>query len=453
MPSIVNGLFAGRGGINSHGVAIAVVGDNISNASTIGYKTARTEFEDLVAGGTGNKIVGSGSSVAAVTTVFQQGTLELTGRDLDLAVDGNGYFTVEDNGARFYTRAGNFKVNSQGDIVTQNGLNVLGFPAGGSGALETLNINAVNQSSVNTSNVTITGNLDAGGTEVEFDNIPDEATALPGARVPLQNTNASATANRASYTTLNGLAEFSTVVEVFDSLGEAHTVTFFFYKDDDNANTYNAYGYVNSEEVDIDGGGNPDTSNPGEPRLIAGSGTPIDLQFNADGTLNAAASTATLSQAIAWNNGSDATQVVNFDFSGFTQYAASSSISGIAQDGQGVGTVTSISVENNGDIFAVLDNGQTSVIGTVGLSTFANPEGLTRVGKQLLQESQASGEPIAGVPDSGTFGSISAGSLELSTTDIAAEFVKLITLQRGFQANSRIITTINQLLNEIINLA
>ena len=132
MPSIINGLFAGRSGIASHGTAISVVGDNISNSSTIGFKAARAEFEDLIAGGqTAGRVVGSGSSVSAVSPIFEQGTLELTSRPLDLAIDGNGYFALANGAERFYTRAGNFKIDSAGFVVNPNGLAVLGFPAGG----------------------------------------------------------------------------------------------------------------------------------------------------------------------------------------------------------------------------------------------------------------------------------------------------------------------------------
>jgi flagellar hook protein FlgE len=141
---------------------------------------------------------------------------------------------------------------------------------------------------------------------------------------------------------------------------------------------------------------------------------------------------------------------VKFDVTG---YSTPASIDSITQDGQGVGAVTSIAIDSDGTIFAQLNNGQTADVGVLGLVNFSSPESLTRVGKNLLQQSTESGEPISGQPGSGTFGAVSSGALELSTTDIANEFVKLITLQRGFQANSRIITTINQLLNEIIQLA
>ncbi len=438
MPSILNGLFSGRSGLSAFGVAIAVVGDNIANASTLGFKQSRAEFQDLLAGGqTSGKQVGSGSSNSAVTPIFTQGTLEFTSRPLDLAIDGNGFFAVSDSGARYYTRAGNFRVDESGNIVNQNGLQVLGFPAGGSGTLEGININTVSQDSVATTAVTVSGNVDASAATIAAASIPTVSNA--GATTGLTTT---------TYADLNAVSEFSTVVDITDSLGAFHTLTFFFFHTGSNA--YTVRGYVNSEDVDTTG------SATGLPRLIVdGATTPngnISLAFaNGDGTRTntPAAGSSDLTAIIPWNNGSVANGTIDISFDPFTQFSSSSNISGITQDGQGIGTVTSVSIEGDGQIFAVLDNGQTAVIGSIGLVNFANPEGLTRVGNQLLQQSTESGEPVVGLPDTGTFGTLSSGSVELSTVDIANEFVKLITLQRGFQANSRVITIINQLLGEI----
>jgi flagellar hook protein FlgE len=176
--------------------------------------------------------------------------------------------------------------------------------------------------------------------------------------------------------------------------------------------------------------------------------------FNSTGTRDGTVPTEDITATnIPWGNGASATQSVDFLFSPFTQFAANSNISAITQDGQGVGAVTSVSVETDGRIFALLDSGQSTIIGTVGMVNFSNVEGLQRIGGNLLQQSGSSGEPIIGKPGEGTFGSLQAGSLELSNVDLASEFVKIITLQRGFQASSRIISTIDQLLTEIIQLA
>ena len=443
MPSIVNGLFAGRSGIASHGTAIAVVGDNIANANTVGFKASRAEFEDVIAGGqVVGKVVGSGAQNSAVSMIFDQGSQERTGRALDLAIDGNGFFVVGEGDQRFYTRAGNFKIDDSGYIIDQQGNNLLGFPSGGSGALENLSINAISQSNVGTGNVDISGNLDAGNPlRAAADQATHAAVSVAGVAV----------ASTTTYAELSAASDFSTVVDIFDSLGQAHTATFFFYKDDATSNQYYARGYVNSEEVDTSGAAT------GIPRMISSNGLAagglFTLNFNSDGSLNTATSTENLSIVVPWNNGSTTTDAVDVDFSSFTQFASGSSIRSISQDGQGIGAVTSLSIQSNGDIFALLTNGQTTTIGTVGMVNFSNPEGLARVGGNLLQRTPQSGEPIIGRAETGTFGGISSGSLELSTVDIASEFVKLITLQRGFQANSRIITTINQLLQEIIQLA
>jgi flagellar hook protein FlgE len=428
VPSIVNGLFAGRSGIASHGAAIAVVGDNISNASTIGYKASRAEFEDLIAGeGGGGKTVGSGSSLAAVTTVFGQGTFEFTGRPLDLGIAGNGFFVVAQGDQRYFTRAGNFKVDSSGYVVNQNGLAVLGFPANASGALEPINVNSIEQSSVATTELSMVGNVDAGATVVSAASIP-ATTAVP----PV-----------VAFSDINSYASHSQAIDVFDSLGKSHTVTAVFFKTGATAPQYTVKLYAKNEEVDAAPG-----SFSGFPREV-GSCT---LSFGGDGQRTGTIPATDITAAIAWNNGSNASSI-DVSFKSFTQYSGQSNIQVISQDGKGIGAVTDISIDDSGLISAKLSNGQSANIGTIGLASFSSPEGLTRNGFSLLSKSLTSGEPIIGRPGSGTLGKVKAGSLELSTTDTASEFVRMITLQRGFQASARIITTINQLLNEIIQLA
>jgi flagellar hook protein FlgE len=428
VPSIVNGLFAGRSGIASHGAAIAVVGDNISNASTIGYKASRAEFEDLIAGeGGGGKTVGSGSSLAAVTTVFGQGTFEFTGRPLDLGIAGNGFFVVAQGDQRYFTRAGNFKVDSSGYVVNQNGLAVLGFPANASGALEPINVNSIEQSSVATTDLSMVGNVDAGATVVSAASIP-ATTAVP----PV-----------VAFSDINTYASHSQAIDVFDSLGKSHTMTAFFFKTGSTAPQYTVKIYAKNEEVDAAPG-----AFSGFPREV-GSCT---LSFGGDGQRTGTIPAADITSSISWNNGSNASSI-DVSFKNFTQYSGQSNIQVISQDGKGIGAVTDISINDSGIISAKLSNGQSANIGTIGLASFSSPEGLTRNGFSLLSKSLSSGEPIIGRPGSGTLGKVKSGSLELSTTDTASEFVRMITLQRGFQASARIITTINQLLNEIIQLA
>ena len=451
MPSIINGLFAGRSGISSHGQALAVIGDNIANSSTPGYKASRAEFQDLIAGGQASgRTIGSGSQTSAVSTIMEQGTLEFTGRTLDLAVDGNGFFAVQDgNGSKYYTRAGNFKLDTSGNIINQNGLSVMGFPSGGSGGLEKINVNQISQANVGTTSVTLTGNLDASSTKVVT------TTDIDNLGVPLASSTAS-NATVPTYADISALASFSTTVSVFDSLGAPHTVTSFFFKT--GSNSFVSRSYVNSEDVGSTVKGYPrQVTNGGTGGGTAASGTTA-LNFNPDGSRTTPLPTA-VSFRVPWSNGSNngtnatTTADIKLNLDGFTQYSSPATVKSISQDGQGIGNVTSLIIEKNGDIFARLSNGQTAKVGTLGLVNFSNPEGLNRVGNNVMQQSPSSGEPLTGRAGAGTFGSISSGSIELSTVDIANEFVKMITIQRGFQANSRIITTINQLLNDIIQLA
>lgn len=433
MTSIISGLFAGRSGIASHGSAISVAGDNIANSSTPGFKAFRAEFENIIAGnGVLGRQYGSGSTIAAVAMLFDQGTLEFTGRPLDLGISGNGYFVLAKGDQRFYTRAGNFKVDSSGFVVNTNGLAVLGFPTNGSGALEPLNMNTIEQSVIQTTNVTIAGNANASATLVASASIPDPGTAVPPT---------------ITYADLNEVAEYSTVVDVFDSLGERHPVTMFFYHT--GVNEYTIRAYVNNEDVDPVLPP-PATGLTGYPRFI---GERV-INFSGDGQRNPApvAGTPDFTATIDWSNGAD-DSVIDFTFTPLTQFSSQSNILSITQDGTGVGAVQGVSVGADGKIIALLSNGEQNILGQLALASFSNQEGLSRLSGNIFSASTASGAPVVGRADSGALGAIKSGTLELSTVDIASEFVKIITLQRGFQASSRIITTINQLLNEIIQLA
>ena len=430
MASIINGLFAGRSGIASHGMAISVAGDNISNANTVGFKMSRASFEDIMAGeGILGKQVGSGSQIGAVQTVFEQGTLEFTGRPLDLGISGNGFFILANGLDRSYTRAGDFKIDSAGFITNQNGLAVLGFPSDGSGALAPINVNNIEQASIATNEVNIAGNVNSASSTVDVGAIPAPGPAIP----PV-----------VTYADINGFAEYSTVIDVFDSLGESHPVSLMFFHT--GANEFTVRAYVNNEDVDP----TASLTVSGYPRFI---GEKV-LTFGGNGQRNPAfvAGTPDLTMTIDWNNGADQS-VTDLNFNPMTQYAAASNILSVSQDGKGIGSVNSISIGQDGRVSALLTNGQTSVIGSIALANFSNPEGLLRLGKNELGVSVASGDAIYGKPGTGTFGSIKAGTVELSTVDIASEFVRIITLQRGFQASTRIITTINQLLNDVIQLA
>lgn len=420
MASINDGLFAGRAGIQSHGAAIAVLSDNIANANTVGYKASRADFVDLLAGtisGSGSTSVGSGSSIENITQLFNQGSFEYTDRGMDVAIDGNGFFVLESTeGTRYYSRAGNLSVDSEGNVLSETGLQVMGFAADGSGGLQALNVNEISTSTTPSSAATITGNLNSAASVTT---VPDEST-------------------NPTWTDVTGAATFSTYVDVYDSLGESHTVSIMFYKTGAGDWTVNAYADGN----DVSGG------TAGLPELI-GTGT---LEFGADGARVEPIPAVDFTATATWSNGSQASSI-GFSFNPMTQFSSASNISSISQNGAGSGSVTSFSIEEDGTLYASLDNGQTASVGKIALAIFANPEGLTRAGDSTYIESSDSGQAVIGTPDTGRFGSLAAGALELSTSDIASDFIKLISYQRGFQGSSRIITKIDDLLSEIINLA
>jgi len=437
VPSIIDGLFAGRAGIQSHGTGISVLADNISNANTTAFKQSRADFADLVAGnlsGGQGISTGSGSSVVGVTPILTQGTFEFTGRGLDTGIDGNGYFVVQDGGTgqRFYTRAGNFKVDTDGYLLDQNGFQVLGFSASGGGALGAMNVNDSSQGNVNTNRVDVSGNLNASASIV---------TTIPSNVVGTATT----------FSALNTIATqqdpdggYQNTVDIFDSLGGSHTIRMYFFHTASVAgvSTWRVQAYADDTEITAG-------ATAGSARLLAST----DIQFSATGTRVAPpAGTPDFTATPTWLSGAQPVGV-DFYFDPYTQFSSPSTIQNLAQDGTGTGNVVGFSIEENGNLFAQLDNGQTATIGTLGLASFANAEGLRRVGGSLLAVTGKSGVPVIGRPNSGTYGAIEAGALELSNADIASDFIKLISLQRGFQGSARVITNINDLLNEIINLA
>ena len=413
MPSIVDGLFSGRAGLQAHGTAISVLADNIANQNTTGFKAARADFVDLLAGslgGGGSVSTGNGSSVGKVTRILNQGTFESTGRGLDVAIDGNGFIIVQDGvGSKYFTRAGNLQVNPEGFLLDQNGYEVQGFPANGAGGLTSLNVNARVQQDIQTTTLDWSGNLNAG----------DPINAVP-ATITFPN--------------LAAGANFQYTQKVFDSLGASHDVTAYFFKT--SANTWIANFYAD--------GGDITAGTPGTPSSV---GT-VGLTFNASGQLTSAGTTTL---AANWSNGSTA-GAVDVDLSGFAQFASPNAITSANQNGTGSGTVVGFSVQGDGTLVARLDNGQTSSIGVVALAGFANAEGLQRVGNSLFSQSAESGDAVIGTPGVGIFGQLESGALELSTSDLASDFIKLISLQRGFQGSSRIVSSINDLLNEVVNL-
>lgn len=427
---ISSALYTGVSGLNTNGNAMSVLGNNIANTNTIGFKASRTVFSDLlsatISGSGGISQVGRGTQLSVVDNIFSQGTFENTESNTDLAIEGEGFFIVRPAGSQqdFYTRAGAFRFNESGYLVNPEGLRVQGkaFEADGS-----LSVGDPTDIRVDigtlipaqpTSNITLTTNLDS------------NAIAVPGGFDPASP---------------SATSSYATSTRVFDSLGNTHLLTTYFTKT--AANDWQWNTVVDGAEI----GGTPGDLN------IVGSGT---LGFNLDGTLATIDGNAVGSiprpqgtipaGSIPWVNGSNTAQSINFDFF-TTQYSSDSIVISQGQNGYGAGSLVKIAIDGEGIVTANYSNGERIRVSQIALAKFPNTGGLLKEGSNLYAASDASGDARVGVPGT-ELGKIFTNALEQSNVDLAQEFVKMITTQRGFQANSRIITTTDELLGELINL-
>ncbi len=416
--SLMTSLYTGTTGLQSNSLDLTVIGDNIANANTIGFKGARTAFEDMMANsmiGPGGQ-QGLGSQVQAIQKLITQGALTTTGLATDLALQGNGFFVVKGNhngvDGQYYTRAGQFTLDKDGNLVNLENLKVQGYTADATGnigaTLGDLKFGNAMANPLATANVRITANLDA------------NATTPLAAWDPA---NPTATSN------------FQTSTTVYDSLGNAHAVDIYYRK--------NAVGQWDWHAL-TDGGG-VTGGTPGTDTEIA-AGT---IGFDAAGVQNA----FTQNAAIVFNPlGATNPQPIAFDFTNITQFGSPSATSFMSQDGYAAGTLAGISIGNDGKIQGTFSNGQSRTLGQVAVASFEAADQLERAGGNLFSQMPSSGEPVIGAAASGGRGSIVAGALEQSNVDLATEFVRMIAAQRGFQANSKTISTADQLLAELMTL-
>ncbi len=428
--AIFGALSTARSGLIATGASLSVIGNNIANVNTVGFKGSRTEFSDLLSaqggGGSAGKI-GLGTRIGRVGTLFTQGNIENTGQPTDLAIEGNGFFVVGSGDGNLFTRAGNFRLDAHGQLVTFQGLPVQGFTLNDSdapvGAPTDVAVTGASSQPIPTTLVQLKSNLRA------------DAPVLPGGFDGTTFDSAFASSN------------FTTSITIFDSLGAQHTLTLFFTKTGNNAWTYNA---------GVDAG---DTGGTAGDLDVLGNGT---LTFNPDGSLNATGpDPATV--PVTFNGASAQTITLNFGtpnaaadpgagLDGLTQFAGPSSVGFQTQNGVGAGQLLNLEISEAGIVTGVFDNGQTRNLFQLALANFTAPDGLTPLGNGLYRESVDSGAPAIGVPQSGGLGNVVAGALELSNVAIAQEFIDLISTQRSFQANARVITSSDALLNDLINI-
>ena len=430
--SLLTALSSGTTGLEASSLELSIVGDNISNANTVGFKAGRAAFEDAltqtVIGGTGE--IGLGSRLQSVQKILTQGALNSTGIATDLALQGNGFFVVRGNHngqtADFFTRAGQFTVDKDGFLVSLAGMRVQGFSADSTGAIGAqpgdLLVGTASALPRQTANITVKANLQS------------DAAVLA---TPFDPASPASSSN------------FSTSMTVYDSIGSAHGVQVFFSKTAAGAWDWHAMTDTSALTPAV-------PPNPNALTEIAG-GT---LAFDTSGRLSAVTQDPALTfnpigavqgQTLAFNFG-DPTTAGGSGLLGISQFSSQSASTFIGQDGFGSGQLASIRIDSTGNINGVFTNGQTRVLGQVAVAGFSGPDQLERVGGNLFQQTQGSGQPVIGAPGAGGRASIISGSLEQSNVDLAEQFVRLIAAQRAFQANSKTITTADQLLSELIAL-
>jgi len=395
-------------GINAASADLNVTANNIANVGTVGFKASRAEFADLFATsqqGVSATAVGNGVRVANISQQFAQGNIDFTDNALDLALSGQGFFILSDNGALSYTRAGTFKVDRNGYVVNHQGLRLQAYPPLENGSFNTgglADIRLITSESPPraTSRAELTLNLPAAA-EIPLSTVFDPADAR-------------------SYNNATSLT-------IYDSLGAAHTATLYFVKTGDNQ--WNAHLYVDGQAV-----GGPQAltySNTGEliaPALGEVSFPPHDPQTGA------------------------ADLELTFDFSATTQYGQTFTVNAIMQDGYTTGRLIGIDVDASGVVQARFTNGQSQPLGQIALANFANPQGLQQLGDTTWAETFASGQALRGQAGNSGFGVIQSGALEASNVDITEQLVNMITAQRNYQANAQMISAANQVTQTIINI-
>ncbi len=416
------GFQQGLSGLNAASKNLEVIGNNVANANTIGAKESRAEFGDMYASAISNTSIGIGVNLQAVTQQFTQGNITTTDSPLDLAINGNGFFEVQNPaGQTLYTRNGQFQANKDGFITTDTGLKLVGYPASKDGTIQPgaavpLQLPTGGVEPDPTSKITVEMNLDA-----------RKASTLPATTPQIDFTDAK---------TYND----ATSVTVFDAKGQDVALTYYFQKSADD--TWNVYATANGTSVKTDGSGNPlpvttieFPSNGGTPTAPLGT-----VAFDVPSTTNAAGGTTLPITGVA------------LDLTGATQYGSGFGVTSMVQDGYAAGQLVSVAIEKSGIVTATYSNGQSKPAGQLELATFRNPQGLSPLGGNLWARSYASGDPTVGTPGSGNIGALQAGALEESNTDLTNELVNMITAQRIYQANSQTIKTQDQVLQTLVNL-
>lgn len=402
----------GLSGLNAASKQLEVIGNNVSNANTVGFKQSRAEFADAFANslsGGGSLQIGIGTKLANVATQYTQGNISTTNNPLDIAINGSGFFRMSDNGTISYARNGQFQLDKAGNIVNAQAKRLTGYAANAAGVLATgapaeLKINTADLQPATTTEVVGIVNLDSRNgnlTEIAFN--PNDPSTYHN----------------------------STAVTVYDSLGNSHTLQTFFVKTAaGNWSVYNAADGLPTTvlpapttRMTFNGSGIAPTSVPAQP---------VTVGFTVTTGANAVSLTA--------------------NYSDSTQFGSSYGINSLTQDGYTSGRLATFNTSADGTIIGRYSNGQSKILGQVLLANFVNPNGLQSLGDNAWGESSTSGAALIGTPNSGNLGVLQSSAQEDSNVDLTSELVNMITAQRVYQANAQTIKTQDQILQTLVNL-
>lgn len=454
-------MYSAVSGLSAHQTKMDVIGNNIANVNTVGFKSGRVTFQEVFSqtirgasapqddrGGSNPQQIGLGANVASIDTIFTRGAAEATGVAADLMINGdNGFFIVSNDSNfanRSYTRAGNFKIDAAGNLVTTEGYRVLGYPVEESSyggkpvyktSLEGLKINqAATVPAQITTKATASGNLDS---ETK---LLDPAPANLISEDPTDRDAVYIKTADGKYETNPDYADCIAreyTFEVNDKLGGTHTIRQAFIKT--NENEFTVVSFYEGKDGTMTSFKDGATTNPATEVIsfedgIWESGGPLELTI--DGAVT---------------NGAGAV-IFNVNYNDLTSYASDSNASAEKDDGYKAGTLDGYTIGADGTISGIFSNGVKTPLGRIAIANFKNPAGLQKTDSNMFINTANSGDPIIGKPGEAGFASLNPGTLEMSNVDLSREFTYMITTQRGFQANSRVITTTDQMLEELVNL-
>ncbi|HYE84017.1 MAG TPA: flagellar hook protein FlgE [Clostridia bacterium] len=467
---MMRSMFSGVSGLRAHQLKMDTIGNNIANVNTVGYKSQRATFQEVFnqtlrgagspqagKGGTNPQQVGLGISLSSIDTFHVRGAVQRTDNLTDLAINGDGFFILSNSNDtlnRTYTRAGNFSLDDDGNLVAANGYKVLGYmvdPDTGvmKSSLEGIKISKAEMVEAKaTTYANFEGNLDLAIKRIPVATLADNSVTPNIPAYPSYD-DTTGTLHLATETKY-----WETTTTVYDSLGGKHNYKFTFIRGltDDGATNgaENDWGVIIQDQdtkAYFTEDGEPSDTGATLADLV------IPIKFNEDGTLDTTTSGFVNSVTLS-TEGNSITEDLNvkIDFKKLTQFANESNAAVTSSDGYPQGSLDTFSIGPTGEISGIFTNGQSKVIGQLALAAFKNPAGLEKTAENMYQVTPNSGDPITSIPGSSGLGAINSGTLEMSNVDISREFADMISTQRGFQANSRIITTSDEMLQELVNL-